>query len=126
MKTFIILSLVAVALAAPQGQQEVIPILRQDSDSSPDGSFRYFYETGNGIVAEANGALRNIGAEEQALQVQGNFQYQSKDGSTIQLSYIADENGYQPQGSILPTPPPIPVEIQRALEILATAKPQTQ
>ncbi|XP_026486355.1 larval cuticle protein LCP-17-like [Vanessa tameamea] len=126
MRTFIILSLVAVALAAPQGQQEPIPILRQDSDISPDGSFRYAYETGNGIAAEANGALRNIGAEEPALQIQGNFQYPSEDGSPIQLSYIADENGYQPQSSILPTPPPIPIEIQRALEILATAKPQTQ
>lgn len=122
----IILSLVAVALAAPQSQTEPIPILRQDSNINPDGSFQYSFETGNGIAAEANGALKNIGAEVPALEIQGKFQYPSENGGLNQLTYIADENGYRPQGDILPTPPPIPIEIQRALEILATAKPQPE
>ncbi|XP_022122750.1 larval cuticle protein LCP-17 [Pieris rapae] len=125
MKSFIVLSLLAVALAAPQGQ-EPIPILRQDSNQNPDGSFQYSFETGNGISADANGQLRNIGAEEPALQIQGQVQYPSDDGSTIQLTYVADENGYQPQGAHLPTPPPIPADIQRALAYLATAPPQPQ
>ncbi|CAH2107361.1 unnamed protein product [Euphydryas editha] len=126
MKIFIILSLVAVAFAAPQSATEPIPILRQNSDINPDGSFQYSFESGNGIAAEANGALKNIGAEEPALEIQGQFQYPGEDGSLIQLTYTANENGYQPRGDILPTPPPIPVEIQRALEILATAKPQPE
>lgn len=116
----------AAALAAPQSSTEPIPILRQDSNINPDGSFQYSFESGNGIAAEANGALKNIGAEEPALEIQGQFQYPSNEGGLIQLTYVANENGYQPQGNILPTPPPIPIEIQRALEILATAKPQPE
>ena len=116
----------AVAFAAPQLPSEPIPILRQDSNINPDGSFQYSFETGNGINAAANGALRNIGAEEPALQIQGEFSYPSEDGGSIQLSYVADENGYQPRGSALPTPPPIPADIQRALDFLATAPPQAQ
>ncbi|CAG9560437.1 unnamed protein product [Danaus chrysippus] len=126
MKIIIALSLLAVAFAAPQAPSEPIPILRQNSESNPDGSFQYSFETGNGIAAEASGGLKDVGAEEPALQIQGQFQYPSEDGSSIQLSYIANENGYQPQGSILPTPPPIPADIQRALDYLATAPPQPQ
>ncbi|XP_041976351.1 larval cuticle protein LCP-17-like [Aricia agestis] len=124
MKTIIVLSLFAVALAAPQGQE--IPILRQDSNINPDGSFQYSFETGNNIITDANGQLKNIGAEEPALEIQGQVKYQSDDGTPIELTYIANENGYQPQGAHLPTPPPIPADIQRALAYLATAPPQTQ
>ncbi|KAG6451775.1 larval cuticle protein LCP-17 [Manduca sexta] len=123
MKTIVALScLLALAAAAPQG--EPIPIVRQDSQINPDGSYQYSYETGNGISADERGALKNIGAEEPALQVEGQFQYPSEEGGNIQLSYIANENGFQPQGAHLPTPPPIPEAIQRALAYLATAPPQ--
>ncbi|XP_026751100.1 endocuticle structural glycoprotein SgAbd-8-like [Galleria mellonella] len=127
MKTIVFLGLLAVVCAAPQGPAtEPIPIIRQDSQVNPDGSYQYSYETGNGIVAEEQGELKNVGAEEPAIQVQGQFQYPSDDGSNIQLTYVANENGFQPQGAHLPTPPPIPAAIQRALDFLATAPPQAE
>ncbi|XP_048485221.1 endocuticle structural glycoprotein SgAbd-8-like [Plutella xylostella] len=126
MKTIIMLALVAAAFAAPQAPTEPIPILRQESEISPDGSYSWAYETGNGISADEKGSLKNIGAEEPALEVQGQFAYPSEDGGNIQLTYIANENGFQPQGAHLPTPPPIPEAIQRALAYLATAPPQPE
>lgn len=77
------------------------------------------YETENGIVAQEQGQLRQISKDESAMQAQGQFAYVSPEGEPIQLSYIADENGFQPQGAHLPVPPPIPAAIQRALEWLA-------
>ncbi|XP_075971130.1 larval cuticle protein LCP-17-like [Anticarsia gemmatalis] len=126
MKTIVFLGLLAVALAAPQAPSEPIPILKQESEINPDGSYSYSYETGNGINAEERGSLKDIGAEEPALQVEGQFAYPSDDGTNIQLSYIANENGFQPQGAHIPTPPPIPEAIQRALAYLATAPPQAE
>ncbi|XP_064292101.1 uncharacterized protein LOC128670911 [Plodia interpunctella] len=126
MKSIVFLGLLAVACAAPQAPAEPIPILRQESQVNPDGSYQYSYETGNGINAEEQGSLKNVGAEEPALQVQGQFQYPSEEGGNIQLTYVANENGFQPQGAHLPTPPPIPAAIQRALDYLATAPPQPQ
>ncbi|XP_021200990.3 endocuticle structural glycoprotein SgAbd-8 [Helicoverpa armigera] len=126
MKTIVFLGFLAVALAAPQAPNEPIPIVKQVSEINPDGSYSWAYETGNGINANENGALKNIGAEEPALQVEGQFSYPSEEGGNIQLSYIANENGFQPQGAHLPTPPPIPEAIQRALAYLATAPPQAE
>lgn len=81
----------------------------------------YSYETGNSISAEEQGFLKNAGNPEQETQVaQGQVTYTSPEGQVIQISYIADENGFQPQGEHLPTPPPIPPAIQKALEFLAT------
>lgn len=42
------------------------------------------------------------------------------DGKSFSLTYTADENGYRPVGAHLPTPPPIPPAIARALRYLAT------
>ncbi|CAF4777762.1 unnamed protein product [Pieris macdunnoughi] len=100
---------------------EPIPILRQEQIINPDGSYRWNYETANGIAAEEEGVIKNAGIPEQeSLSAQGQYQYTAPDGQIIQLQYVADENGFQPRGAHLPTPPPIPEEIQRALDHLAT------
>lgn len=68
------------------------------------------------------GYLKNPGVEGAEAQVaEGSFSYSSPEGESISLTYIADENGFQPQGDHLPTPPPIPIEIQEALDKLAAS-----
>jgi len=55
---------------------------------------------------------------------QGSVSYTAPDGTLISLSYAADdENGFQPKGDHLPTPPPIPPEIQKALDYIASLPP---
>lgn len=39
---------------------------RQEQEQNPDGSYKYAYETGNGIVVEEEGYLKNPGTEEEA------------------------------------------------------------
>lgn len=100
-------------------------IIRQISNINEDGSYNYAYETTNGIFAEEQGYLKNAGHPEYEAQVaQGQFQYTSPEGQVIRLVYTADENGFQPQGEHLPTPPPIPAAIQRSLEYIARQQSQ--
>lgn len=58
-----IASLVAVVVARPQVGNDVIPILRQEQEVNFDGSYKYSYETGNGITAEEEGYLKNAGTD---------------------------------------------------------------
>ncbi|XP_047991040.1 larval cuticle protein LCP-17-like [Leguminivora glycinivorella] len=125
--------LVAIALAVAcvhadvahlKGSDVDAQILKFDSDVQPE-SYHYGYETSNGISAQEAGQLKVVSKDEASIAVQGQYQYQSPEGP-IQLTYVADENGYQPQGAHLPTPPPpqpIPDYIQRSLDWIA-AHPQ--
>lgn len=121
-------TLIALAAAAPQQQAstEPIPILRQEQEVNYDGSYKYLYETGNGIKAEEAGYLKNIAPDQNAMVATGSYSYTAPDGQIISVKYVADENGFQPQGDHLPTPPPIPAAIQRALEYLASLPPTTE
>lgn len=92
-------ALVCIAAAAPQFVQEPIPILKSNAEVNQDGSYKYEFETGNGIQAAENGYLKNLGAEG-AQAAQGYYQYISPEGIPIQVTYVADENGFQPQVSV--------------------------
>lgn len=75
----------------------------------------FSYETGNGIKAQEEGELKP-GGEEGIQSAVGSYSYTAPDGTEIKVEYTADENGFVPVGDHLPTPPPIPPEIQKALD----------
>ncbi|XP_055372647.1 endocuticle structural glycoprotein SgAbd-2-like [Condylostylus longicornis] len=89
-----------------------IPILRQDSNIDPSGQYSYSFEAANGIQIAESG----VGGQ----QAQGSAAWTAPDGTPVQISYVADENGYQPSSDQIPTPPPIPDAIARALEYIRT------
>lgn len=90
-----------------------MPILRLDNNpNAGDGSYSYTYETADGIAAQEEGALRG-----DAQNAHGSFSYTSPEGEQISVQYTADENGFQPQGSHLPTSPPIPDAILKSIEL---------
>ncbi|CAG9564253.1 unnamed protein product [Danaus chrysippus] len=94
-------------------------ILRYDNEQDDQG-WHYAYETSDGIKAEQNGRVIPGSVPEQgSLAVTGSFSYIGDDGQTYSVSYTADENGFHPSGDHLPTPPPIPEEILKSLQLTA-------
>lgn len=59
-------------------------------------------ETSDGFRHEQTGELRNEGTDNQVLVVKGSYSYIGPDGITYTVIYIADENGFQPEGEHLP------------------------
>ncbi|KAK9717970.1 Insect cuticle protein [Popillia japonica] len=103
MKVIIALAaIVAAILAAPQQYEKDAVILRQDFDNIGLDQYSYAYETSNRISAQEQGHLQNAGTDHEALAVRGQYSYVGPDGVTYTVSYIADENGFQPQGAHIP------------------------
>ncbi|XP_058976705.1 larval cuticle protein 65Ag1-like [Musca domestica] len=94
-------ALFALALAAPA---EDAVVLKSESEVGPE-SFQYAYATSDGVEAEAQGQLKNVGSEDEAIVVKGSYSFVADDGQTYTVNYVADENGFQPQGAHLPVAP---------------------
>lgn len=109
--------------AAPQGNTpEPIAIISQTNDLQPDGAYEWSYESANSIKAQEKGSVKKTNDPEspEVIVAEGSFSYTDPDGNQISLTYTADdEGGFQPQGAHLPTPPPIPPNIQKALDWIA-------
>ncbi|EDW50681.1 larval cuticle protein 65Ag1 [Drosophila sechellia] len=89
---------IAMCLAAPAPDAEIVDLV---SDVNAD-SYSYKFETSDGTKQEQHGSLKSLGPEEDVLQVAGSFSFVGDDGQTHAISYVADENGFQPQGEDIP------------------------
>ncbi|XP_047469335.1 cuticle protein CP14.6-like [Penaeus chinensis] len=127
MNFLIIAALASVAAAVPQGygapppryaSSEEVAILRDDRVIEDDGRYNFDMETDNGIVVSESGSPGAKGAINSA----GSFSYTAPDGTPIRLQFVADENGFQPQGAHLPVAPEFPHPIpQFVLDQIAFA-----
>lgn len=81
-----------------QPQQPPIAILSYENmPNIGDGSYKWSYETENGIKAEEQGELKNKDSENPINSVRGSYSYTGPDGVLYEVTYIADENGFRPQ-----------------------------
>ncbi|XP_050466394.1 larval cuticle protein LCP-17-like [Cataglyphis hispanica] len=78
--------------------------------------YNYNYNTDTGIQAQEHGHLNNVGTDQEAIEVRGSYSYTDNEGKTYQVSYVANENGFQPEGAHLPEVPPL---IKKALQYIA-------
>lgn len=84
--------LVAVALLAVANADEDVPtILRNEQSVNADGTYQYAYETSNGIAAEEQGSLKNVGTDAEAIvsNIANSINYDilNDDNSEIQQKY---------------------------------------
>ncbi|XP_011565051.2 flexible cuticle protein 12 [Plutella xylostella] len=102
MKSFMILALFAVAALASPVEYKDATILRQNLDNIGVDGYNYAVETSDGKRQEEQGQLVNPGTENEALVVRGSYSYTGPDGVVYTVTYVADQNGFQPQGAHIP------------------------
>uniref|UniRef100_A0A1I8QBA3 Pupal cuticle protein Edg-78E n=1 Tax=Stomoxys calcitrans TaxID=35570 RepID=A0A1I8QBA3_STOCA len=85
-------------------------ITRFVSQVNADGTYGFDFAQSSGLE------FREVG--QGGLFAEGSYQYVSPEGEHISVTYSADETGFHPDSDVLPTPPPIPAYILRALEYI--------
>ncbi|CRL02971.1 CLUMA_CG016569, isoform A [Clunio marinus] len=95
-------AVIAVCLAAPLDDSKNAQILRYENDNIGLGGYNFAYETSDGQARQENAELKNIGTENEALVVRGSYSFVADDGQTYTVTYIADENGFQPSAPHIP------------------------
>ncbi|CAH1117690.1 unnamed protein product [Phaedon cochleariae] len=98
---FVLFAIMAVAAAAPQQADKDAVVTKYDSDNTGIDGYNFAFETSNGISQQESGQLANVGSENESMQVKGSYTF-NWNGVTYTVTYIADENGFQPQGDHIP------------------------
>nr|XP_022917615.1 pupal cuticle protein-like [Onthophagus taurus] len=102
------------------GESPNIRILYQRQEIDPNHSYNWAYETEHGIKANEEGSLYTVANSQpdvEILKAEGAYSYTSPEGKEVQITYVADENGFQPEGDVIPK---VPEYILRALEYQRT------
>lgn len=76
------------------------------------------FELSDGVSVAEQGQQKSVNKDQQGEAVKGQYSW-IEDGKKYTISYVADENGFQPVGDHLPTPPPVPESVIKTLEYLA-------
>ncbi|XP_032514626.2 uncharacterized protein LOC116768097 [Danaus plexippus] len=96
--------------------ESAIPIIRLSNEMDLDGSFSYEALGADQTHYVQHSRMENMGTDKEEQVVEGSYSYIGDDGRTYTVHYIADSNGYRASGDHLPSPPPVPEIIQRAIQ----------
>ncbi|XP_027224480.1 endocuticle structural glycoprotein SgAbd-8 [Penaeus vannamei] len=100
----VLLSSVCLFAAADESYGAPIPILKDDRTQDAYGGYSFDFESGNGIVRQESGKESDGQAKE------GGWRYISPEGVPVEIVFVADQGGYQPQGAVVPVAPPLPYQ----------------
>ncbi|KMQ93518.1 flexible cuticle protein 12 [Lasius niger] len=106
MKTIVALCvLVAVAVAAPPyDYSQTVLVKETPLDNIGIDGYNFGYELSSGQTHQESAQLVNAGQENESLAVRGSFSYVDPETNVrYTVNYVADENGFRPEGEHLPS-----------------------
>ncbi|XP_068143119.1 endocuticle structural protein SgAbd-6 [Drosophila tropicalis] len=91
--------MVQTTMARPQNDVEV---LEYESDNIGIGGYKFSYKLSDGTTRTEEGVVNNAGQENESISIRGSVSWVAPDGQTYTINFVADENGFQPEGAHLP------------------------
>ncbi|KAM8714044.1 hypothetical protein ACLKA7_014237 [Drosophila subpalustris] len=104
-------------VAVTYAEENNDPIVNE-SNVEYNGKFHSHYELRDGSKSTQEGVLKEVHSNVFGESIKGQYSFVADDGQEYAVSYIADENGFQPVGKHLPTPPPVPESVIKALQYI--------
>ncbi|KAF3421767.1 hypothetical protein E2986_04098 [Frieseomelitta varia] len=101
----VLAALVAVAVAAPPAivPQQIVLVKEVPSDNVGLGGYTYGFQLSDGQAREETAELVGGGTDDQFLRVRGSFSFVDPHTNVAYtVNYVADENGFHPEGEHLP------------------------
>ncbi|KAL9922421.1 cuticular protein 49Af [Glossina fuscipes fuscipes] len=95
-----------------------IQLMSQEIIVQQNGRHHYHYEQNDGSKVTQDGYQKHVEAEHDGQAMEGKFSFPADDGKLYTVTYTADENGFRAYGENLPTPPPTPEAILKALKYI--------
>ncbi|XP_023308997.1 endocuticle structural protein SgAbd-6-like [Lucilia cuprina] len=84
---------------------DMVNTLKYENSNIGIDGYDFAFETSDGVLRKETATVKNIGTEEEAISVEGTVSWVGPDGVQYTLNYLADENGFQPEGKHLPVGP---------------------
>jgi len=97
-------AIVAAALAAPAyDNSQTVVVKETPLDNIGIDGYQFGYELSDGQAHSESAQLVNAGQENESLVVRGSFSYVDPETNVrYTVNYVADENGFHPEGAHLP------------------------
>jgi len=116
MKLIIFAALVAFAAARPQLEEEIVELIREESDPIDGANFRHEFEADNGLTQSMVGSADESGAQ----VMSGSYSFPLPDGTIATFDWVADAAGFRVESPLLPVAPvnphPIPAHAQEQID----------
>ncbi|EFN65072.1 Flexible cuticle protein 12 [Camponotus floridanus] len=102
----VFVAVIAVVLAKPAqpADSQTVVVKETPLDNIGIDGYNFGYELSDGHSHQESAQLVNAGHENESLVVRGSFSYVDPVTNVrYTVNYVADENGFQPQGEHLPS-----------------------
>ncbi|XP_011185935.2 endocuticle structural protein SgAbd-6 [Zeugodacus cucurbitae] len=78
-----------------------VQLVNYSNDNIGANGYNFAFETSDGVSRKETATVKHAGA----ISVEGTVSWTGPDGVQYTLNYVADEHGFQPQGTHLPVGP---------------------
>ncbi|EDV95676.1 endocuticle structural protein SgAbd-6 [Drosophila grimshawi] len=102
-KMMLVVGLLVLAAASSSARpQNDVEVLEYESDNIGIGGYKFSYKLSDGTTRTEEATVNNAGTENESLSVRGSVSWVAPDGQTYTINFVADENGFQPEGAHIP------------------------